>query len=99
MKVELEYIEQEKLTGIIVTDSQEGFFLETTKEDIKQWVFENGDEGTDYSIEKEWFDEHPEGGHYYNQKYLIEDAWDDQIRDYAFAHRKLWVQEQQEQPV
>lgn len=96
--VDVEYIldEKNKLEGIVITDSNEGWFLPTTKSDIEDWAKENGEEDTDFQYEKEWFDDYPNGGHYQSVKVLIEDAWSDQIRDYAFAHRKLWIQESQE---
>jgi hypothetical protein len=97
-QVHVELIEDStnKLFGIVIMDLREGFFLKTTKQDIEDWVKENGEEGIDFNSEKEWFDEYPEGGHFYNEKTLIADAWEDQLRDYAFAHRKLWVQDNNE---
>lgn len=91
-EVEVEYIDDKGLKGILIIDRSEGFFLPTTKQDIEDWAKETGEEGTDYTVEKEWFDDYPYGGHYYNNKVLVEDAWGDQLRDYAFAHKKLWVQ-------
>jgi len=94
--VEVEFISdpQNKLWGVLVTDQNEGWFLPAQKSDIEDWVKKNGEEDTDFQYEMEWFDEHPEGGHYENIKVLIEDAWQDQIRDYAFAHKQHWIQEQ-----
>ena len=87
--IEVEYFDSPE-SGILITDEESTNFLPCDKTDIEQWVFSNGDEGTDYNLEKEWVDCYPERGYYESVKVLNEDAWGDQIRDYAFANRGEW---------
>jgi hypothetical protein len=77
-------------SGIFITDNEETYYLKCDKYDIEDWVLSNGEEGTDFTYEKEWQDNYPDGGHYESVMVLIEDAWDSQLRDYASALRSEW---------
>jgi hypothetical protein len=79
-------------SGLFITDieTEELFYLKCDKSDIEDWVLRNGSEGTDFTYEKEWQDNYPDKGYYESVKVLIEDAWDSQVKDYAFAFRSEW---------
>lgn len=96
MEIEVEFIESGTLQGILITDQNEGWFLPCNKSEVEDWVKDNGEEDTDFISEKEWFDEYPEGGHFYTNKTLIEDAWEDQLTEFALVFKARWVQEQEE---
>jgi hypothetical protein len=88
-EVEVEYFDFPE-AGIFITDQEAIHYLPCDKTDIEEWTLAHGDEDTDFTLEKEWVDNYPDRGYYESIKVLIEDAWDDQIRDYAFAHRSEW---------
>jgi hypothetical protein len=88
-EVEVEYFDFPE-AGIFITDSEETFYLKCDRYDIEEWVLKNGSEGSDFTNEKEWFCNYPDGGYYHEVKELNKDAWGDQLRDYAFAFRSEW---------
>lgn len=71
---------------------EEVFFLQCDSQDVEQYAFIHGEEDVDFQYEKEWEDEYPEGGHYYNKKVLIKDNLDQITKDFIEFNRAKWRQ-------
>lgn len=98
IQIEFDYHKCDKLEGYLIDlmnddeKTSEVFFLPTTKSDVEDWIYANGEVDTDFEYEKEWDDSEGERGGWVSKKQIIEDNWNDNVREYIIEHSQEWRQ-------
>lgn len=98
VEIDFEYHKDEKHEGYLIDlldqdgIAAEVFFLAATTSDIEEWICATGEEDRDFEYEREWDDSEGETGGYVAKKQIIEDSWDDNVREYLLDRRQHWKQ-------
>lgn len=83
-KIEVEFIDQKEF-GIQINHEDQSYFLPCKRDKIEKWVFKNLEEDHNYQWVEDW-----SGGFATMVPEIIEDTWEESLREYALENMKRW---------